>query len=64
MTITIRKTNSTISLKGADNYDSLEGYRINFLILDEFADIDKRTWFEVLRANIADRLGYVYVWKS
>ena len=59
MTITIRKTNSTISLKGADNYDSLRGTGLDFLILDEFADIDKRTWFEVLRASIADRLGHV-----
>ena len=59
MTITIRKTNSQISLKGADNYDSLRGTGLDFLILDEFADIDKRTWFEVLRASIADRLGHV-----
>ena len=59
MTITIRKTNSTISLKGADNYDSLRGTGLDFLILDEFADIDKRTWFEVLRASISDRLGHV-----
>ena len=54
MTITIRKTNSTISLKGADAYDSLRGTGLDFLILDEFADIDKRAWFEVLRASIAD----------
>jgi phage terminase large subunit len=59
MTITIRQSNSTISLKGADNYDSLRGTGLDFLILDEFADIDKRTWFEVLRASIADRLGHV-----
>ena len=54
MTITIRKTNSTISLKGADAYDSLRGTGLDFLILDEFADIDKRAWFEVLRASVAD----------
>jgi phage terminase large subunit len=59
MTITIRKSNSTISLKGADNYDSLRGTGLDFLILDEFADIDKRTWFEVLRASVADTLGHV-----
>ena len=59
MTITIRKTNSTISLKGADNYDALRGTGLNFLILDEFADIDKRTWFEVLRASVSDTLGKV-----
>lgn len=59
MSIRIRKTNSVISLKGADNYDALRGTGLNFLILDEFADIDKRTWFEVLRASVADTLGDV-----
>ena len=59
MSITIRKTYSQISLKGADNYDSLRGTGLDFLILDEFADIDKRTWFEVLRASVADKLGSV-----
>ena len=59
LTITIRKTNSTISLKSADLPDTLRGTGLNFLILDEFADIDKRTWFEVLRASISDTLGSV-----
>ena len=59
LTIKIRKTNSSISLKGAENYDALRGTGLNFLILDEFADIDKRTWFEVLRASVADTLGDV-----
>ena len=39
--------------------DTLRGTGLNFLILDEFADIDKRTWFEVLRASISDTLGHV-----
>ena len=59
LTIRIKKSNSTISLKSADQPDALRGTGINFLILDEFADIDKRTWFEVLRASIADTLGDV-----
>ena len=59
MSIRIRKTNSVISLKGADNYDALRGSGLNFLILDEFADIDKKAWFEVLRASVADTLGDV-----
>jgi phage terminase large subunit-like protein len=56
LTITIRKTNSTISLKSSDAPDSLRGTGLNFLILDEFSDIDKRTWFEVLRASVSDTL--------
>ena len=59
LTIRIRKTNSVISLKGAENFDSLRGSGINFLVLDEFADIDKRTWFEVLRASVSDTEGRV-----
>ena len=59
LTIRIKKSNSTISLKSADQPDALRGTGINFLILDEFADIDKRTWFEVLRASVADTLGDV-----
>ena len=59
LTITIRKTNSTISLKSSDAPDSLRGTGLNFLILDEFSDIDKRTWFEVLRASVSDTLGHV-----
>ena len=59
LTVRIKKSNSTISLKSADQPDALRGTGINFLILDEFADIDKRTWFEVLRASVADTLGDV-----
>ena len=59
LTVRIKKSNSTISLKSADQPDALRGSGINFLILDEFADIDKRTWYEVLRASIADTLGDV-----
>ena len=59
LTIRIRKTNSIIALKGAENFDALRGSGLNFLVLDEFADIDKRTWFEVLRASVSDTQGRV-----
>ena len=59
LTVKLKKSNSVISLKSADQPDALRGTGINFLILDEFADIDKRTWFEVLRPSIADTLGDV-----
>tara|TARA_B100001939_G_scaffold97692_1_gene84045 strand:- start:605 stop:1729 length:1125 start_codon:yes stop_codon:yes gene_type:complete len=57
--ITIKKTGSKISLKGCENYDALRGVGIDFLILDEFADIDEKAWTEVLRASIADTQGDV-----
>lgn len=51
------KNGSTISLKGADNYDSLRGVGLDFIVLDEFADIDPEAWFEILRPTLADRQG-------
>jgi hypothetical protein len=51
------KNGSTISLKGADNYDSLRGVGISFLCIDEFADIDPEAWFETLRPTLSDQQG-------
>ena len=59
LSIRIKKTGSIISLKGCENYDSLRGVGIDFLILDEFADIEEKAWTEVLRASIADTEGDV-----
>jgi len=64
----IRKTNETeltiqlvngsvISLKGADNYDSLRGVGLDFIVLDEFADIDSAAWYETLRPTLSDKQG-------
>src|SRR5229473_4277323 len=38
-----------ICLRGADNYDSLRGDGLDFLILDEYASIAQEAWTEVLR---------------
>lgn len=51
------KNGSTISLKGADNYDSLRGIGLDYLVLDEFADIDSEAWYETLRPTLADKQG-------
>lgn len=56
LTITL-KNNSTIALKGADNADSLRGVGLDFLVMDEFADIDEEAWYEVLRPTLADKQG-------
>jgi hypothetical protein len=48
---------STISLRGADNFDSLRGVGLHFLIMDEFADIKPEAWSEVLRATLSDTSG-------
>ena len=51
------KNGTTISLKGADNYDSLRGIGLDYLVLDEFADIDPEAFYETLRPALADKEG-------
>ena len=50
-------TGGTISLRGADNYDSLRGEGLDFVVLDEYASMRPQAWVEVLRPSLADRLG-------
>jgi len=57
LTIYLRN-GSEISLKGAENADSLRGRAINFLVMDEFADIDSEAFYEVLRPTLADTQGH------
>jgi hypothetical protein len=56
LTIVLRN-GSRISLRGADNPDSLRGVGLDFICMDEFAMIDERAWTEVLRATLSDRNG-------
>lgn len=51
------KNGSIISLKGADNADSLRGVGLDYLVMDEFADISPEAWYEVLRPTLADKQG-------
>lgn len=53
----ILRNGSTIALKGSDNYDSLRGVGLDFIVLDEFADIDPDAWFETLRPTLSDKQG-------
>ena len=46
-----------ISIRGADNFDSLRGLEFNFIIMDEAAMIDPRAWTEVLRATVSNTQG-------
>jgi phage terminase large subunit len=49
--------NSTISLKGADNPDSLRGVSLSFAVLDEFVFMDPDIWYEVIRPSLSDQQG-------
>ena len=51
------KNKSRICLRGADNKDSLRGVGIDFIVLDECADIDEQAWSEVLRPTLSDTKG-------
>jgi len=48
---------SVIALKGAENADSLRGVGLNFIVLDEFADMKQTAWSEVLRPTLSDTGG-------
>jgi hypothetical protein len=50
-------TGGTIALRGADNYDSLRGEGLDFVVLDEFASMALEAWTEVLRPALSDRSG-------
>ena len=49
--------NSTISLKGAEKPNNLRGRALDFVVLDEFADMRPEAWYEVIRPSLSDRLG-------
>jgi hypothetical protein len=53
----VLKNGATIRVRGAENYDSLRGPGLVWVWLDEFADMDKAVWEEVLRPALADHEG-------
>lgn len=56
--LTITMVNgSKISLKGAEKPHNLRGRSLDFVVMDEFADMKPETWFEVIRPALADRQG-------
>jgi len=48
---------SSIALKGAEKPDNLRGRSLDFVVMDEFADMRKEAWFEVIRPSLSDRQG-------
>lgn len=51
------KNGSIISLKGADRPDTLRGVGLDYIVLDEFQDMRKGVWDEVLRPTLATTGG-------
>jgi len=56
LTITL-KNGSRISIRSADNPDSMRGVSLDFIVLDEAAFMPKSVWTEVLRPTLSDRQG-------
>ena len=56
--LTIKLINgSYIALKGAEKPNNLRGRALDYIVLDEFADMRPETWYEVCRASLSDREG-------
>ncbi len=51
------KNGSTIYLKSAENYDSLRGLSLSFVVLDEVADMAEEAWSLVIRPALSDQVG-------
>lgn len=49
--------NSQIMLRSADNPDSIRGVGLNFVVVDEAADISEEAWRAVIRPTLSDREG-------
>ena len=48
---------SVISIKGGEAYDNLRGRSLDFVVLDEVADMRQQVWTEVVRPSLSDRQG-------
>lgn len=46
-----------IALKGADNEDALRGAGLNFVVLDEYAQMKQNVWQEIIRPMLTDTKG-------
>jgi hypothetical protein len=51
---------SMIQLHGGGNPDSLRGVGLDFVVLDEFANMDYDSWLSVIRPMLADRRGCAF----
>ena len=56
--MSIELANGTlISCKGAENYDSLRGVKLDFVVLDEFQLMNKSVWYEAIRPTLSTTGG-------
>ena len=56
LTITL-KNNSKVSIRSAENFDSMRGVSLDYAVLDECAFMKRETWTEVIRPALSDKQG-------
>lgn len=49
--------NSRIFLRSADNYNTIRGIGLDYVVIDEAADISEEAWKVVIRPTLSDREG-------
>lgn len=56
--LTLKLVNgSSITLRGSDNYDSLRGVGLAYLVIDEASYCEEKAWKEALRPTLSDTGG-------
>ena len=55
---------STIFLRSADNPDSIRGIGLDYVVIDEAADISEEAWRAVIRPTLSDRQGNAMIISS
>lgn len=53
--------NSIIYLRSADNPDSIRGIGLDYVVIDEAADISEKSWKECIRPTLSDREGHAFI---
>jgi len=51
------KNGSVIYLKGADNPEGLLGVGLDYVVCDEYQDMDPKVWYQILRPTLSDKQG-------
>lgn len=50
-----------IELFGADNYEALRGSYLDGVVADEYGDVARKAWTEVIRPQLSDYLGWAII---
>lgn len=57
LTVTFGHNGAVLRIVGADNPDALRGVRLDYVVLDEVAQIKPEVWNDILQPALSDRKG-------